>query len=45
MGDEAMYRVFIAGAPGFVRACAAAAEGLGALRAHVKTEESFVEPR
>jgi CDP-4-dehydro-6-deoxyglucose reductase, E3 len=43
--DLADYEVFIAGAPGFVRACAAAAEGLGALPARVKTEEFFVEPR
>jgi CDP-4-dehydro-6-deoxyglucose reductase len=43
--DLADYEVFIAGAPGFVRACAAAAEALGTLRAQVKTEEFFVEPR
>lgn len=37
--------VFIAGAPGFVLACAAAADGLGARRERVYTEEFFVEPQ
>lgn len=37
--------VFIAGAPGFVRACAAASEALGAARSHVHTEPFFVEPQ
>jgi CDP-4-dehydro-6-deoxyglucose reductase len=37
--------VFVAGAPGFVRACAAAAEALGARREHVHTEVFFVEPQ
>jgi hypothetical protein len=36
--------VFIAGAPGFVRACAAAAETLGAAPELVRTELFFVEP-
>ena len=37
--------VFIAGAPGFVLACAAAADGLGARRERVHTEVFFVEPQ
>ena len=37
--------VFIAGAPGFVLACATAADGLGAQRARVHTEVFFVEPQ
>jgi CDP-4-dehydro-6-deoxyglucose reductase len=37
--------VFVAGAPGFARACAAAAEALGAPREHVHTEVFFVEPQ
>lgn len=37
--------VFIAGAPGFVLACATAADALGARRAHVHTEVFFVEPQ
>jgi CDP-4-dehydro-6-deoxyglucose reductase len=44
-GDLVNHDVFIAGAPGFVRTCAAAAEALGAPRARVRTEELFVEPR
>ena len=35
--------VFIAGAPGFVRACAAAAMALGARPERIHTEEFFVE--
>jgi ferredoxin-NADP reductase len=35
--------VFIAGAPGFVQACKAAAEALGATRARVHTELFFTE--
>lgn len=35
--------VFIAGAPGFVDACAAAAEALGASQDRVRTERYFVE--
>jgi CDP-4-dehydro-6-deoxyglucose reductase, E3 len=37
--------VFAAGAPGFVAACAAAAEALGARRAAVHTEVFFAEPQ
>jgi CDP-4-dehydro-6-deoxyglucose reductase len=37
--------VFIAGSPGFVLACAAVAETLGAAREHVHTEPFFVEPQ
>jgi CDP-4-dehydro-6-deoxyglucose reductase, E3 len=37
--------VFIAGAPGFVRGCAAAAAGLGAEPRLVRTEPFFVEPQ
>lgn len=37
--------VFIAGAPGFVLACAAAADGVGAQRERVHTEVFFVEPQ
>jgi CDP-4-dehydro-6-deoxyglucose reductase, E3 len=37
--------IFIAGAPGFVAACAAAAEQLGARRARIHTEVFFVEPQ
>lgn len=37
--------VFIAGAPAFVLACAAAADALGASRARVHTEVFFVEPQ
>ena len=37
--------LFIAGAPGFVLACATAADGLGAQRARVHTEVFFVEPQ
>jgi CDP-4-dehydro-6-deoxyglucose reductase, E3 len=37
--------VFIAGAPGFVLACAAAADALGARRERVHTEVFFVEPQ
>ena len=36
--------LFIAGAPGFVLACAAAADALGARRERVHTEVFFVEP-
>jgi CDP-4-dehydro-6-deoxyglucose reductase, E3 len=36
--------VFIAGAPGFVLACTAAAEALGARRAHIHNEVFFSEP-
>jgi CDP-4-dehydro-6-deoxyglucose reductase len=37
--------VFVAGASGFVTECAAAAEALGAARAHVHTEVFYDEPR
>lgn len=37
--------VFVAGAPGFVTECAAAAKSLGAARAHVHTEVFYEEPR
>lgn len=37
--------LFIAGAPGFVMACAAAADALGARRESVHTEVFFVEPQ
>ena len=37
------HEVFISGAPGFVRACADAVEGLGAPPAHVHTEAFFVD--
>jgi CDP-4-dehydro-6-deoxyglucose reductase len=43
--DLSGHEVFIAGAPGFVRACAAAAEALGVRREHVHTEVFFVEPQ
>lgn len=36
--------VFVAGAPGFVTACAAASEALGAARARIHTEVFYVEP-
>jgi CDP-4-dehydro-6-deoxyglucose reductase len=42
-GDLADHAVFIAGAPGFVRDCAAAAQAAGALAADVHTEEFFVD--
>lgn len=37
--------VFIAGAPGFALACAAAAEAIGAERARIHTELFYVEPQ
>ena len=43
--ELADHDVFIAGAPGFVRACAAAADALGARRERVHTEVFFVEPQ
>jgi CDP-4-dehydro-6-deoxyglucose reductase, E3 len=43
--ELADHDVFIAGAPGFVLACAAAADGLGARRERVHTEVFFVEPQ
>lgn len=43
--DLSDHDVFIAGAPGFVLGCAAAADGLGARRERVHTEVFFVEPQ
>ena len=43
--DLSDHDVFIAGAPGFVLACAAAADAIGARRERVHTEVFFVEPR
>jgi len=43
--DLADHDVFIAGAPGFVVACARAADALGAQRERVHTEVFFVEPQ
>jgi CDP-4-dehydro-6-deoxyglucose reductase, E3 len=43
--DLSGHDVFVAGAPGFVRACATAAEALGGRRERVKTEVFFVEPQ
>ncbi|MGH3216558.1 MAG: FAD-binding oxidoreductase [Trebonia sp.] len=43
--DLSGWRVYIAGAPGFVTACAAAARARGARPGRVYTEEFFTEPR
>jgi CDP-4-dehydro-6-deoxyglucose reductase, E3 len=43
--DLSGHELFIAGAPGFVRECAAAAEALGVRREQVHTEVFFVEPQ
>lgn len=43
--DLSDHDVFIAGAPSFVLACAAAADALGARRERVHTEVFFVEPQ
>lgn len=43
--DLSDHDVFIAGAPGFVMACAAAADALGARRERIRTEVFFVEPK
>ena len=43
--DLSDHDVFIAGAPGFVLACAAASDALGARRERVHTEVFFVEPQ
>lgn len=43
--DLSDHDLFIAGAPGFVMACAAAADALGARRERVHTEVFFVEPQ
>ena len=44
-GDLSGWRVYIAGAPGFVTGCAAAARACGARPTRVHTEEFFAEPR
>lgn len=43
--DLSEHELFIAGAPGFVLACAAAADALGARRERVHTEVFYVEPQ
>ncbi|HEX8977310.1 MAG TPA: FAD-binding oxidoreductase [Solirubrobacteraceae bacterium] len=43
--DLSDHDLFIAGAPGFVLACATAADALGARRERVHTEVFFVEPQ
>ena len=43
--DLSDHDVFIVGAPGFVRACAAAADALGASRASISTQVFFAEPQ
>jgi CDP-4-dehydro-6-deoxyglucose reductase, E3 len=43
--DLSDHDLFIAGAPGFVMACAAAADALGARRERIHTEVFFVEPQ
>lgn len=45
LGDLSGWRVYVAGAPGFVTACAAAARACGARPGRVHTEEFFTEPR
>lgn len=45
VGDLPGWRVYIAGAPGSVTACAAAARACGARPGRVYTEEFFAEPR
>lgn len=45
IGELSDHEVFIAGAPGFVAACAEAAETLGAPRAQIHTEVFYVEPQ
>ena len=44
-GELVEYDAFVAGAPGFVAACASAVEALGVRRGRVHTEEFFAEPR
>ncbi|MBK5232954.1 MAG: hypothetical protein JJE13_08255 [Thermoleophilia bacterium] len=44
-GDLAGYEIYIAGGPGFVSSCTAAAERCGADRSRIRTEPFFVEPR
>jgi len=43
--DLSGWRIYIAGAPGFVTACATAARARGARPGRVRTEEFFTEPR
>ena len=43
--DLSDYDVFIAGASGFVRGCAIAADALGSKRKHTYTEPFFTEPQ
>jgi ferredoxin-NADP reductase len=43
--DLSGWRVYIAGAPGFMTACSAAARTCGARPGRVHTEEFFTEPR
>ena len=45
VGELGDHEVFIAGAPGFVAACADAAAELGAPRARIHTEVFYVEPQ
>lgn len=45
VGELSGWRVYIAGAPGFVTECAAAARACGAWPGGVHTEEFFTEPR
>lgn len=45
LGDLTGWEVFASGPPGFVTACAAVAEKLGAERAAIHTEEFFTEPQ
>jgi CDP-4-dehydro-6-deoxyglucose reductase, E3 len=45
VGDLSGWRVYIAGAPGFVTGCAAAVRACGARPGRVYTEEFFTEPR
>lgn len=45
VGDLSGYRAFIAGSPGFVADCAAAATAAGAPPGEVRTEVFFVEPQ
>ncbi len=45
VGDLTGWEVYASGPPGFVRACAAAAEVLGADPARIHTEEFFADPQ
>jgi ferredoxin-NADP reductase len=45
VGELDGHDVFVAGPSGFVTTCAAAAEALGAARAHLHTEVFYDEPR